>query len=176
MLHFADFLLPVAMHDLTLGILVVLLLGKHVRRSDIHVAHLGANDVGARFRLVLNGRSDVIRILEIHRRDRLGKFAVILCANLLHVGRRPESAVRLGHEIGNVFGRQFFTGRYFLCTFLTCCFPLCFLCLTTCFLFLRRFAFRLFFGFFRFLGRFLFGNQLLERLRFRSLRSILCSR
>ena len=63
MLYFAYFLLPVTVHDLPLGVLVVFLLGEHVRRSDVGIAHLGPDDIRARLRLVFNCRGDVIRIL-----------------------------------------------------------------------------------------------------------------
>ena len=66
MLHFAHFLLPVLVHDLPFGIVVVLLLGKHVRRGDIGVTDARMEDVDTRLGLVLHGRGDVIRILQVN--------------------------------------------------------------------------------------------------------------
>ena len=65
MLHFAYLLLPVAVHELAFGITVVFLLREHVRRSDIGIAHLGADDIGARLGLVLYGRGDVGWVVEV---------------------------------------------------------------------------------------------------------------
>ena len=65
MLHFAHFLLPVLVHDLPLGIVVVLLLGEHVRRGDIGVADACMEHVDTRLRLVFDGRGDIVRILQV---------------------------------------------------------------------------------------------------------------
>ena len=62
-LHFADLLLPVFMHDLPLRKVVILLLRQHVRRRDIGVPHSRADDIRAAFRLVFYGRGDIVWIL-----------------------------------------------------------------------------------------------------------------
>ena len=158
MLYFAYFLLPVVVHDLPLGVLVVFLLGEHVRRSDVGIAHLGPDDVRARLRLVFNGRGDVIRILKVHGRHRAGQLAVVLRAELFHVRRSPESTIRLGDEIRHIFGFQFFAGSYFLGTSLTRSFTLRFLGLSARFLFLFCFLLRRFLRLLRFLSGSLFRH------------------
>ena len=65
MLHFAHFLLPVLVHDLPLGIVVVLLLGEHVRRGDIGVADACMEHVYTCLGLVFDGRGDIVRILQV---------------------------------------------------------------------------------------------------------------
>ena len=77
-LHFADLLLPVFMHDLPLRKVVILLLRQHVWRRDIRVTHLRPDDISARLRLVFYGRGDIIRVLQIQRTRRLHQLSVVL--------------------------------------------------------------------------------------------------
>ena len=65
MLHLAYFLLPVMVHDLPLGIVVILLLGEHVRGCDVRVAQFGADNVRTCLRPVFNGCGDIIGVLKV---------------------------------------------------------------------------------------------------------------
>ena len=65
MLDFSDFLLPVFMHDLSLGVLVIFLLREQVRRSDVRITHARANDVRTCLRLVLHGGGDIVRVVQV---------------------------------------------------------------------------------------------------------------
>ena len=65
MFDLADFLLPVFMHDLALGELVVFVLRQHIRRGDVGVSDARVDDVCACLRLILHGGGDVIRILQV---------------------------------------------------------------------------------------------------------------
>ena len=149
MLHFAHFLLPVLVHDLPLGVFVVLVLCEHVRCRDVRVADTGMDDVRAGLRLVLHGRRDVIRVLQVHRTVRLRQLAVVLRAQLLHVSRCPDSAVRLRHIIRRIF-RSLVIGCWLL-AFSSYLFPFSSF----------RFPFRLLLLF----RRLLFCYQLFQRLR-----------
>ena len=103
-LHLADLLLPVLMHDLPLGVFVVLVLRQHVRRGDVRVAYLCADDIRPAFRLVLHSSGDIIRVGQVQRTLRHGQLTVVLCPELLHFRRCPYSAVRLRHIIRRLFG------------------------------------------------------------------------
>ena len=162
MLHFADLLLPVFMHDLPLRKVVILLLRQHIRRRDIRVTHLRTDDIRARLGLVLNGGGDIIRILQIQRTRRLVQLPVVLRSQLLYVRRCPVTAVRLRHKIRRLFGCHF-AGLYLLFAFFFGRFACSFLRL--CFRFLLLFSLLL-----CFLAGFLFRHQFLQRLRPRRLR------
>ena len=104
MLYFAYFLLPVPVHDLPLGVVVVLVLCHHVRRGDVRVAYLRADDIRAALRLVLDCRRDVIRVLQVQRTLRCTQLAVVLRAQLLDLRRCPQRAVRQRHDICCLLG------------------------------------------------------------------------
>ena len=65
MLYLTDLLLPVLMHDLTLRVFVILVLRQHIRRCDIGVTHLRADDIRAVFGLVFNGGTDIARVVKV---------------------------------------------------------------------------------------------------------------
>ena len=111
MLHLADLLLPVPVHQLALSVLVVLVLREHIRRSDVRVAHARAYDIGTRLGLVLDGRGDVRRVLKIERRGRLRQLAVVLRTKLAHLRWRPDGAVGLGDIVGSGLECRVFTVR-----------------------------------------------------------------
>ena len=104
MLHLADLLLPVLMHQLPLGIMIVLLLRQHVRRGDVRVTYLRADDIRPALRLVLHRRGDVLRVRQVHRTAGLRQLTEVLYAQLLHLCRCPNRTVRLRHHIRRIFG------------------------------------------------------------------------
>ena len=65
MFYLSDLLLPIAVHQLPFCVLVIFVLRQHIRRGDICVAYLCANDVRARFRLIFHGCGDVTRVVEV---------------------------------------------------------------------------------------------------------------
>ena len=94
MLHFTDFLLPVLVHDFSFGILVILLLREHVWRGHIGLSYARVQDICACLRLILNASGDIRRIVQVHRTVRQIQVIKILRAELLHLRRCPNGAVR----------------------------------------------------------------------------------
>ena len=142
MLNFADFLLPVAVHDLPLRILVIFLLREHVRRRNVRLAYARTKNVRACLRLILNGGGDVLRIVQVERRDRRGQVPEVLCAELVHLCGSPDGRVGIGNDVCCLFGcggvRRGSCGSFGGRTFRG--FPFRFLLLSLRFLFRYQFA------------------------------------
>ena len=65
MLHLAYFLLPVPVHDLPLGVMVIFVLRQHIRRRDVGLADACVQHVHTCLRLVFHGGGYITRILQI---------------------------------------------------------------------------------------------------------------
>ena len=65
MLHLADFLLPVSVHHLSFGIVVIFVLRKQVWRSDIRVAYFRTDDIGSTLWLIFYGCGYIVRVLQV---------------------------------------------------------------------------------------------------------------
>ena len=64
-LHLADFLLPIGVHQFLLRVGLVFGIGHQIRRCHIHITYFGMNNIIPCIRLIINGCGDISRSIQV---------------------------------------------------------------------------------------------------------------